>query len=92
MTLGSKEVESALKRKGFVPRSGDHRYIFYMKLDGKITEVHTKTSHSGGDLNDWLIKQMSKQIKLDKAKFKQFVDCKLKQTQYEKILIDGDHI
>ena len=83
------KVESALKLKGFKEREGDHHYFVYVTIEGKITTIKTKTSHTKKmkDIGDNLLSQMAKQCHLDnKSEFLKLVDCQLSQDDYEKKL------
>ena len=56
-----RDVEAALKKKGFQQDDGDHHWFFYWTSDGKKTTVRTKTSHgSTKDLVDGLLKEMAR--------------------------------
>lgn len=88
-----KEVEAALKRKGFRQDEGDHHWFVYWTADGLKTAVRTKTSHgTTKDLGDGLISQMARQLKLSKADFLQLVDCTLNQEAYEQSLSQSNDI
>ncbi len=84
-SLDSRKVESALSKKGFSAETGDHHY-FRLFLNGKDTGIYTKTSHNGQDIGDMLISKMAKQLYMDKAFFKDFVDCSKSQEDYETLL------
>jgi hypothetical protein len=55
---------------------------------GKQTGIKTYISHgSGKDLNDFLISQMKKQLKLDTSNQAfQFLECSMSEQAYNKIL------
>ena len=91
MQLNGKNTLNALLRKGFVEnenKSSDHKRIEFWH-DGKLTRARTKFSHSGNELDDWLIGQVSKQICLTKQQFIDFAECKIDQNQYVEILKKG---
>ena len=91
MTLASKKVRSALKRKGFVEdKSGHHRSYEYMTLDGKLSGISTYMSHGSKpkDLDSYLVGEMAKQCKLGTGEFRKLVDCPMGQAEYEERVRD----
>lgn len=85
--LDAKKSYQNLKKKGFEDspnKSIDHKWLelFY---DGKLI-LHTKMSHSAKDLDNYLIKQMSHQCKLEKVDFLDLVKCPLSKEAYLEIL------
>lgn len=88
-----RDVESALKRKGFRQDEGDHHWFFYWTGDGKKTTVRTKTSHgSTKDLGDGLLKEMARQLRISKPQFLDLVDCPMSREQYHQLLEDGGNL
>lgn len=88
-----RDVEAALKKKGFQQDDGDHHWFFYWTSDGKKTTVRTKTSHgSTKDLGDGLSKEMARQVRVSKVQFLEPVDCPMTRDQYQQLLQDGDYI
>lgn len=88
-----RDVEDALKRKGFRQAEGDHHRFIYWTLDGRKTVIRTKTSHgSSQDLGDGLVKEMARQLKVSKTEFLGLVDCPVSREQYEGLLAGGDYI
>lgn len=91
MVLNKNKVYKNLKKKGFVDsesRSKDHKYLDYIH-EGKLI-AWTKVSHGGSkDVNDHLIKSMSKQCLLSKEQFADLVNCPLSKEEYLQILIDN---
>ncbi len=88
----TRDVESALERKGFKKESSHHRYFIFHNSQGKKTSVSTYTSNGSKELDDYLIGQMAKQCCLTKKKFLDLIDCPLSQEDYEKSLVEGEHI
>ena len=84
--LKTSEVEKNLLSKGFRQKDGNHKF-FYFYYKGKKSSIFTKTSHSSKEIDDYLIKQMSKQLKLEKAEFLKFASCTLSEPAYVQILI-----
>ena len=94
MAVRSKrDVESALKKKGFRQDEGDHHWFIYWTADGLKTTIRTKTSHgSTKDLGDGLLKEMARQLRTDKGNFLDLIDCPLSREQYESGLREDEHI
>lgn len=93
MILDSKKAYKNLKKKGFVDshsRSCDHKYLDLF-IDNKYVG-YTKISHGNGDLNDFLIKQMSDQCKLSKQQFADLVNCPLSKEAYIEILREKGYL
>jgi len=79
--ISTKSTAKNLKKKGFVEVPGDHRYLVYVH-DGKEV-LHTKVSRgSKKDLDDYLIKQMSVQCRLDKKEFLDLAKCPMSKAEY----------
>ena len=73
-----------LKKKGFIDTAGDHKYLELIH-NGK-TILFTKISHgSSKEIDDYLIKQMYTQCKLDKKDFIDLAKCPLSKEAYFKI-------
>jgi len=76
------DVESALLKKGFEQKPGDHKvFVYYYK--GKRSKIRTKTSHNKQDIGDSLISCMKKQLHLSKKDFSRLIECPMKQEEYE---------
>lgn len=88
MVLDKNKALKNLKNKGFSiakHKSVDHHYLEFYHNDVLI--LYTKISHgSKKDLDDYLIKQMSEQCKLNKNEFSELVNCTLSQDGYADIL------
>jgi hypothetical protein len=83
MTRKQSEVEAGLVRKGFRETATHHRYFIYYTEAGLKSRIHTKTSHGGRDLDDWLLGQMAKQCGVSRKDFLELVDCPLDRKTYE---------
>lgn len=86
-SLDSKKTYQNLKKKGFVDMNGgskDHKRLELIH-EGKFI-LHTKLSHNGQDLGDYLIKQMSDQCHLSKEDFKNLANCPLSKEAFFEIL------
>jgi predicted RNA binding protein YcfA (HicA-like mRNA interferase family) len=88
-----RDVEVALKKKGFKQDEGDHHWFFFWTADGKKTTVRTKTSHgSTKDLGDGLLKEMARQVRVSKVQFLDLIDCPMSREQYQQLLEDGSYL
>jgi len=79
--LKSKDVEKALCKKGFEMSNTDHR-VFWFYIDGKKTNIHTKTSHNSQDIDDYLQSCMARQMQLTKNEFLLFISCQMSFEKY----------
>lgn len=86
MTLQSKNVKSALKRKGFEELKDGHHLIYqYWFIDGNMTPIRTKMSHGNKpkDLASNIESQMAKQCGLSNKDFRRFVRCDMDREEYD---------
>ena len=88
MQRDKREVEQALRRKGFVQDERHHHMFFYRTLQGQFTAIRTRTSHSGKTLDNYLLKQMAKQCHLEAEDFLRLVDCPLSRVSYESLIVE----
>lgn len=91
--LDPKKTYRNLKKKGFkdsIKKNPDHKYLelFYQN---KLV-LYTKISHGQNDLDNYLIKQMSSQCKLNKDQFMDLAKCPLAKETYIKILKEKEVI
>ena len=84
------KLESSLQKKGFEMDESKHHRYFHLIVDGKKTNIHTKTSHGSkkhktlGPPNQSLVKR---QLKFEKKKqLEQFIDCTITYEDYIQIL------
>lgn len=79
MTRDRKDIDIALRRKGFHHVDGDHDYYIYHNLDGLKTMKKTMMSRgtSYKTIGDPLLGQMARQVGLAKAMFINLIDCTL---------------
>lgn len=84
-----RDVDSALKKKGFKDALKRHHSYYFFWYKNKKTNIFTKISHNEKDISDNLCSQMAKQIKLSNQEFKSFVSCPLQQEGYVAILLHG---
>lgn len=89
-----RDVETALRSKGFEQRATDHNYFEYYTLTGQRTKIKTKTSfgHKPKNIEGDLIRSMARQCALTVPQFVQLVDCPLTRDEYEAILRAKDII
>jgi len=89
MVLNSTKTYKNLRKKGFVDAPGDHKFLHFYH-DGRFV-LSTKISHGGThDLNDYLVKKMAIQCKLDKEDFVALANCPLSKEVYvEKLTKSG---
>ncbi len=80
--LKPKDVINSLLKKGFQVREGSHKFFVYYTDDGKKTAIHTMVSQNNREIDDYLIGAMSSQVKLDKKKFMELVQCSLTKDMY----------
>jgi predicted RNA binding protein YcfA (HicA-like mRNA interferase family) len=91
-SLKTKDIESALLRKGF--RKHDSHHTYYWLYDGeKKTNVRTFISHGGREYPDNMLSPMSKQLRVTKRQLLALVDCPLSREDYLDLLVKkGDVI
>jgi hypothetical protein len=83
-TRKTREIDAALKKKGFHKQEGDHAFFTYHRAsDEKKTSVFTKMSHGANEVDRWLLNQMAKQCCLSQGDFIELVDCPLDRAGYE---------
>lgn len=93
MVLNREKTYKNLKNKGFFDsesHSKDHKWLEY-RIDGK-TMLFTKLSHSGKDIGEHLIMQMSKQCKLSKKDFADLANCPLSAEKYRQIIENKEEL
>jgi len=91
-SLKTNIIETNLLKKGFIKKDKDHSYYYYHTIDGKKTAIFTKISHGEKEINDYLISCMSKQLKVKKDFFIEFVSCTKNQIDYNTHLQKNNHI
>lgn len=84
---GRKAHHSFLK-KGFRDERGRKDIFYYFYYKGKKSHIFTKMSHNPGDLDEWHITQMAKQVKLKKNQFIDLIDCPLIEEDLIKIYLE----
>lgn len=93
MTRKIRVIQSSLSKKGFQPDgSKSHHVYFRFFLNGLRTDIYTYFSHGADEAGDWLLKQMAKQVKLDRSQFLELVDCGMDYERYAQLLLEGGHV
>lgn len=87
-TAKTKDLERSLIKKGFLKEDGDHHY-YHLYVDDKKTTVFTKLSHSKSEVDEFILKMMAKQVKLNKKQFEDLINCPLSYEDYIKILTEN---
>ncbi len=87
MTFPTRLVRSALLAKGFVERDGDHEY-FHFRAPGR-TKTFTKISHGAREVEDNLITQMARQMRLTRKQFAEFVECTMTGEKYSELMAES---
>jgi len=82
--LKATKTKQSLKKKGFTQDNSHHHYFEFWH-EGKVIAT-TYTSHNNEDIDDYLIKAMSKQCLMDKPFFVEFVKCTKSQDDYISLL------
>ncbi len=69
-----KNLDSQLKRKGFISEKRDHTFYF-LHYKNQKTSVYTKLSHSISEYGNNLLSQMARQLSLTNSEFEDFLEC-----------------
>jgi len=83
-----RDIESALKKKGFVERPGDHRF-YSLIVEGKETQIRTKisTGKSYAIYGEPLLSRMRQQLHLpSRTLLEDFINCPLEAEDYLDLL------
>ena len=81
----SREIRSALLRKGFSAHHTDHER-FRFQADGLNVPIKPFLSHGGMEYGDRLLGLLARQMKLSKAELMRFIDCRMDGAEYLEIL------
>ncbi len=88
-----RQVRKSLEKKGFIQEPNKHHNYYYLyDQDNKRTSINTHTSRNGQEIDDFLIGQMSKQLKLSKKEFIDLINCPLSYEKYIAILKEKKEI
>ena len=93
MPKDARDVRSALLKKGFInDRSPGDRH-FVLIVGGVKTSIWTKISHGEKEIDDNLLGYMaSRQMKITKRQFVDFIDCDMDGAAYVVELRQKGHI
>ena len=90
MSWKTREIVSALKRKGFHEERKTKHEFFRLHVDGKATQVRTHLSHGHGEIRKGtlLFSAMARQLWLSNTELEQLLNCPLSRVGYIKVLRD----
>jgi len=89
------KASRVLNGKGFRERKGRHNHrIFELVVDGVITRIRTKFSHTRkGNIAGSLKRKIAKQLKMNNGnKLTEFLDCTYTLPQYLDDLRENGHL
>jgi hypothetical protein len=85
MLLKKNKAERNMQNKGFVLfPDGHHKNFYYHDFEG-MSYFATYMSQGSGDLDDFLVSRMSKQLHLKKEQFVGVVDCTCSKEELREI-------
>ena len=93
-TLDAKKAYKNFCKKGFKEspnNSPDHKYIEFWH-EGKVTSIRTKFSHGKKEIDKSLIGIMSRQIRLQRADFINFAQCRISEEEYIEKMKSTNHL
>lgn len=82
---GTRDIERALLRKGFVRQDTHHRYL-RLYTGGEPQDVFTRLSHGIPEYGDALLGQVARQLFLIKRELLDLIDCRMSGEQYAALL------
>lgn len=87
MPIERQKIARALSKKHFRLGAGDHDY-YWLYVDDVRTGIYTKLSRGEKyrTIGDGLVKEIARQIKLQKGEFLEFVQCTLSGDAYVALL------
>jgi hypothetical protein len=60
--------------------------MYWLIIDNKRTGIHTRLSHGEREADDWIQRQIAKQMKLSPSEFTEFVKCTIDGTRYAELV------
>lgn len=85
-SLPAREIDRALRKKGFVLENSKDR-IYRLYAGGRKTRIRTLLSHTSNmDYDDTLLSLVAREMKLTKKELLQFVECTLSGEGYMALL------
>jgi hypothetical protein len=86
MVYKTKDIESALSRKGFQVHHSKHK-IYILYINGKKTRIFTFISHGIKEYGDTLLGAMKKQLHLSNEELRGLIKCPLSEEQLIEIYL-----
>jgi len=83
-------IVSALLSKGFETYQGHHA-MYRLVVEGKTTSIRTRISHGQRRADDWLLRQIAKQLHLSKQELMRFIDCAMGAGEYRSLMTERGH-
>jgi len=86
--IARKQIETSLRKKGFVQEGGDHRY-FYHEVDGRRTGAYAFTSRGTGHrvYDENLLVAMKRELRLNTLnQVKRLLECPMNGDEYNDVL------
>lgn len=83
-----RDIEKALTSKGFIHVPGRNHDLYFLTLNDKTLQIGTYISR-GSDYKSYgtsLLREMSRELKINVQQLLQLIDCDLKEEQYKKLL------
>jgi hypothetical protein len=88
----AREVRQALVRKGFREDGKRDHWYYFLYVDGRKSGIYTKISHNEPEIGTGLLSVMARQLRIGTAQFELFIDCKLTEEQYIRLLVETAQI
>ena len=92
VALKPRNAHTSFLQKGFQEEREHDHVFYYFYYKGQKTHIKTHISHNSGDLSDWHISKMSKQVKLNRQQFIDLVKCPLKEKELIEIYIKAKEL
>jgi hypothetical protein len=87
----TREIRKSLLKKGFREEK-THHVCFDLYVAGRMAKVSTYYSQGEKECDDYILGKMAKHLKLTRAQFDDFIDCRLGAEAYLEILRDGGEL
>jgi len=94
-SLERDDIESSLRKKGFLEEDGGDHRSFRLMYQGKYTGIFTKTSRGSKKyktLSSDLVSKMALQLKLTTKEFASLVECSMSGDQYVALLEEREEL
>ncbi|MEK7406395.1 MAG: hypothetical protein AAB225_14940 [Acidobacteriota bacterium] len=79
---------TALLNTGFVKIEAAHHTMFWLVAGGRRRAIRTRLSHGQRKVDDWLLSEMAKQVRLSKQELLSLIDCEMTGEEYLRLMID----